>query len=100
MSLWDRFSEWLTEPWEPLPRFDPPPEPEYPTGNTMIMLRNTYGRSSRWTDLGVQEVALRIRNSEVIPLTEGDWLSPWNVDTFMSKDKFDQGRDDGGLGQD
>lgn len=72
--------------------FGKPPTPHVeraiPEGNTLISLRNTYGRSQRWTDLGVQEVALRIRNSEVIPLTEGDWLSPWNVDTFISKEKL------------
>lgn len=64
------------------------PQPEIKVGNTLIMLRNTYGRCQRWTDLSVQEVALRIRNSEVIPLTEGDWLSPWNVDTFISREKL------------
>ncbi len=86
--------KWLDGP--PLPRFETI-DPEYTTGKTMIMLRNTYGRRQRWTDLGVQEIALRLRNSEPIPLIEGDWLSPWNVDTFMSKEKFDQGADVGGM---
>lgn len=70
------------------------PEPNQPAatpaGNTMIMLRNTYGNPQRWTDLSVQEVALRIRNSESIPLVEGDWLSPWNVDTYMSREKLEK----------
>lgn len=66
-------------------------EAPVPEGRTMITLQNTFGRPYRWTDLGVQEVALRIKTSESIPLTEGDWLSPWNIDTYMSKEKWDTG---------
>ena len=66
------------------------PKAQAQMGETLIMLRNTYGSRSRWTNLGVQDVALRLRNSEPIPLLEGDWLSPWNIDTYMSKENLER----------
>lgn len=71
-----------------VPEQEAPAAPEEPPGETLIALRNTYGQPYRWTELDVQGVALRLRNSEAIPLVDGYWLSPWNVDTFVSKAKW------------